>query len=77
MWRAATGEDKQLKDWIEMPDGEVKRRLEKNYHNEFLIRFMPYDLWWRARHKTTYSTYSPANPRGWLATTRNDDLILL
>ena len=61
MWRAATDEDKQLKDWIEMPDGEVKRRLEKNYHNEFLIRFMPYDLWWRARHKTTYSTYSPAN----------------
>jgi hypothetical protein len=23
------------KDWIGMPDGEVKSRLEKNYHNEF------------------------------------------
>jgi len=37
------------KHWIGMPEGEMKRWFQKTHSNEFLIRCMPYDLWWRAQ----------------------------
>jgi len=37
------------KKWRDMPEGESKSDLMRRYSDEFLLRCMPYDLWWRVQ----------------------------
>jgi hypothetical protein len=39
------------KDWTKMPEGETKRFLMRRWEDEFYLRCMPYDLWWRAQQQ--------------------------
>jgi len=44
-----TVEIKTWEDWTKITDGEVKEKARQRWLNEFLLRCMPYDLWWRAQ----------------------------
>jgi hypothetical protein len=42
-------EIKTWEKWKDMPEGEFRTKLMQRWWNEFLLRCMPYDLWWRAQ----------------------------
>lgn len=35
--------------WFGLPDGKTKEEASQEWRDQFLLRCMPYDLWWRAQ----------------------------
>jgi hypothetical protein len=37
------------KEWFKLPEGKTKTELSQLWTQQFLLRCMPYDLWWKAQ----------------------------